>query len=300
MDVVRTPDDRFEDLDDWPHPPRYLSWQGLRLHHVDAGRGRPVLLVHGEPDWSYMYRDTIATLVAAGLRCVAPDHVGFGRSDKVVNDDWYVIERHCEALRHVIEALDLRDAILVVHDWGGPIGLRQAVDMPGRFSRIVILNTWLHHEGFVYGKGIRDWRAYAMRFAPGTGDLPCGRVMVATRGVNPCPDPEATTRAYEAPFPDARSKAGARRFPLCLPFAEPGLGNAADQARCFEVLSRWDHCPVHLVWGDADPIFPIEWAREWQSRIPGATLDVVPGASHFVAEEKGADVARRILARLED
>ena len=145
-DVLRTPDERFEDLDDWPHPPQYLSWRGLRLHYVDVGRGPVVLLVHGEPDWAYLWRDVIPEFVRAGYRCIAPDHVGFGRSDKVVADEWYVVERHCEALRHLVEALDLRDATLVVHDWGGPIGLRQAVDMPGRFSRLAILNTWLHHR----------------------------------------------------------------------------------------------------------------------------------------------------------
>lgn len=295
-EALRTPDERFAGLRDWPYEPQYLTWRDLRLHYVDVGRGPTVLLVHGEPDWSYMYRHTIARLTAAGFRCVAPDHVGFGRSDKVVADDWYVVERHVEALRYVIETLDLRDVILVVHDWGGPIGLRQAVDMPDRFARLVILNTWLHHDGFVYGEGIRRWREFALRFPPGTGDLPCGEVMVRTYGT-PCANPDDVRRAYDAPFLGPEWKAGARRFPWCLPFAQPEEGNAAQQARCFAALRRWSRGPVNLVWGAADPIFEVSWAQRWASQIPDATLDLIEGASHFVAEECGAAVAERILAR---
>jgi len=296
-DVLRTPDERFEGLADWPYAPRYLSCRGLRVHYVDEGDGPIVLLVHGEPDWGYMYRHTIARLVQAGYRCIAADHIGFGRSDKVRQDGWYVIERHVEVLRHVIETLDLRDAMLVVHDWGGPIGLRQAIDMPERFSRIAILNTWLHHDGFVYGEGIRRWREFAGRFEPGTGDLPCGEIMLRTYGTA-CADPDAVRRAYEAPFPGPEWKAGPRRFPWCLPFAQPVEGNAADQARCFAALSSWARGPVHLIWGGADPIFTLDWAEAWAARIPGATLDVIEGASHFVAEERGAEVAERLLARM--
>ena len=297
-DVLRTPDARFEELEDWPYPPQYVSWNGIRMHYVDVGQGPVVLLVHGEPDWAYLWRDAIPVLVGAGFRCIAADHVGFGRSDKVVADDWYVVERHCEALRHLVEALDLRDATLVVHDWGGPIGLRQAIDLPERFSRLAILNTWLHHEGFVYGEAIRRWREYAMRFEPGTGDLPCGQVVLRSHGL-PCADPGAVLRAYEAPFPDASFKAGPRRFPWCLPFARPEEGNAAEQQRCFDSLRAWTRGPVHFVWGDADPIFPVEQARRWAALVPGATFDTIPGASHFVPCERGEAVARRLLARIE-
>src|SRR5579859_4352314 len=122
MEKLRTPDERFANLPGYPFAPHYHDWEALRMHYVDEGRGAPVLMLHGEPTWSYLYRKMIPPLVAAGYRAIAPDFIGFGRSDKVVDDNWYVIERHVEAIRSVIEALDLRDITLVVQDWGGPIG----------------------------------------------------------------------------------------------------------------------------------------------------------------------------------
>lgn len=299
MHVLRTPDERFGGLADWPHEPRWLTWEGLRVHYVDAGPsdGPVVLLVHGEPTWSYMFRHVIRRLVAAGWRCVAYDHVGFGRSDKVADDGWYTIERHCQVARHVVEQLDLRDITLVVHDWGGPIGLRQAVDLPERFARLVLLNTWLHHEGMEYGEGWRQWRDLACGFEPHTGDLPCGDVLALARA-RPIADADALRAAYEAPFPDVASKAGARRFPWLLPWAQPLEGNAADQQRCHEALLRWDRGPIHLVWPDVDPIFELDWGRRWAAMLPDATFDVVESASHFVAEEAGDAVADVLLARM--
>jgi len=147
MNVLRTPEDRFAFLPDYPFTPQYHIWQGLRMHYVDEGSGAPVLLLHGEPTWSYLYRKMIPLLTAAGYRAIAPDYIGFVKSDKVEDDNWYVIERHVEAIRSLIETLDLQQITLVVQDWGGPIGLRQAVDMPERFRRLVILNTWLYQEG---------------------------------------------------------------------------------------------------------------------------------------------------------
>jgi haloalkane dehalogenase len=140
MQLLRTPDERFEALPDFSFEPHYVEWNGMRLHHLDEGpKDAPVfLLMHGEPTWSYLYRHWIPELVADGDRCVAPDHPGFGRSDKPTDDEWYVIERHCEALLHRIETLDLRNINLVVQDWGGPIGLRALCDMPERFDRVFI------------------------------------------------------------------------------------------------------------------------------------------------------------------
>ncbi len=295
MRVIRTPEDRFASLADYPFGPHWHKWRGLRMHYVDEGRGPTILLLHGEPTWSYMYRSMIPALGVAGLRSVAPDYVGFGKSDKVLDDDWYVIERHVESVRSLIEALDLRDLTLVVHDWGGPIGLRQAVDMPERVGRLVILNTWLHHEGFAYTDMIRRWRDYSLRFPPETGDMPVGDIvskwprMAEERRA-------AVAAAYEAPYPDTASKAGARRFPWCLPFAEPEAGNAADQARCFEAL-RSCRKPAHLIFGDRDEIFTLEWARRWAAQMPGATVDAVPGP-HHVPEESGAMIAAIMLQRM--
>jgi len=294
VEVLRTPDERFDGLVGYPFAPHYLDWQGLRMHYADEGAGPPVLLLHGEPTWSYLYREIIPPLVAAGFRCIAPDYVGFGKSDKVVEDGWYVIERHIESVRFLIESLDLREATLVVHDWGGPIGLRQAADMPERFSRLVILNTWLHHEGYAYSEGIRRWRQWATAFEPGTGDLPAGFVVV---DMNRLPlDPERADQvraAYDAPFPDARHKAGVRRFPWCIPFGQPIEGNAADQQRCFEALTSWSK-PAHFIFGDRDQVFTTEWEREWAATIAGATVDTVPGP-HFPQEESGPRIAELML-----
>ena len=291
----RTPDARFLGLPDYSFAPHYLDWRGLRVHHLDEGpRDAPVmLLLHGEPTWSYLYRRIIPRLVAAGYRCVAPDLVGFGKSDKITDDAWYVIERHCETLRFVIETLDLRRIALVCQDWGGPIGLRQAVDLPERFARLVIANTWLHHAGYEYSPGIRGWRAAATDPNKLGGDMPTGRIVAGSLR-RPGHDRDAVARAYDAPFPDAASKAGARRFPFCIPLAEPAAGNAGDQQRCFDALLRYPH-PVHFAFGDADEVFDFGWAERWHSLVPGSTLDRIPGAGHFVQEDASAELADVIL-----
>jgi haloalkane dehalogenase len=293
---LRTPAERFRALD-FPFAPRWLDWNGLRVHHVDEGPpGAPVmLLLHGEPTWSYLYRRSVPRLVAAGYRCIAPDLVGFGKSDKVTDDAWYVIERHCERLRALIEALDLRRVTLVCQDWGGPTGLRQAIDFPARFERLVIANTWLHHAEMEYSEGVRAWRAAATDPTKLGGDMPTGRIVAGTlrRAGH---DVAAVQRAYDAPFDGVASKAGARRFPFCIPFAEPEAGNARDQQRCFDALCRTS-TPVHFVWGDADPVFPWSWAERWHARVPGSTLDRIAGAGHFVQEDASDDLADAILRR---
>jgi haloalkane dehalogenase len=295
---IRTPDEQFDGLPGYPFQPAYLDWNGLRMHYVDHGprEGRPVLLVHGEPTWSYLYRGVIARLADAGYRCIAPDFIGFGRSDKVIDDGWYVIERHVASLAHVIESLDLQGAVLVCQDWGGPIGLRQAADQPERFAALVILNTWLHHDGYAYTEGIKKWRAAALDPAVLGGDMPTGRIIgLALR--RPGFDRGAIQCAYDAPFTDAMSKAGPRRFPWCLPFAQPIEGNAGDQQRCFDVLTSWPK-PAHVIFGDSDQIFTMDWAREWASKIAGSTLDAIAGAGHFVQEEAPDELADVILRRL--
>lgn len=297
--IVRTPEERFASLPDYPFAPRYTDWQGLRIHYVDEGSGPAILMLHGEPTWSYLYRMLIPPLVAAGYRCIAPDYIGFGKSDKITDDGWYVIERHVESIRSLIRSLDLRDITLVAHDWGGPIGLRQAVDMPERFARLVIFNTWLHHEGFHYTDAIRQWRAYATD--PARYDLPCGRVVANTIARSPLGsqgrDLTAIQHAYDAPFPDTASKAGARRFPWCLPFAEPQAGNAADQARCFATLTGWVK-PAHIIFSDSDRVFTVEWGQAWAARIPGATFDAVAGAGHYPQEQRGEAIAAIMLNRM--
>lgn len=296
-EALRTPDDRFAALPDWPYEPRYLDIDGLRMHYVDEGPpdGPVFLLTHGEPTWSYLYRHWIPLLTDAGYRVIAHDHIGFGRSDKVVDDGWYTIERHVEMQRALIEALDLRDIDLFCQDWGGPISLRNACDSPDRFVRLFIGNTWLHHDSYQYTPDIRRWRELATDPERLGGDMPTGFIVsMALR--RPGHDSEALRAAYDAPFTGAESKAGPRRLPWCLPFAEPGAGGAAWQQRCHEQLRSWDG-PVHFVWGDADVIFTWEWAEQWAATVPEATLDRIAGAGHFVQEDAPQDCVEAVLRR---
>lgn len=301
MDIYRTPDVAFEEITDFPYSPNYLEWDGLRTHYVDEGpKDAPVaLLLHGEPTWGYLYRKMIPGLLAAGYRCVVPDYIGFGRSDKVTDDKWYVVDGHIDRMTGFIERLDLKDITVVVQDWGGPIGLINAVAMPERFSRLVILNTWLHHDGFDYTADIKAWRDAAINrhwLAWTKHDLPCG-VIVRRSAMRPPADPEAVERAYEAPFSgNIHSKAGARRFPWCIPYAEPQAGAADRQAEAFEALKHWEG-PVNVIFGANDPIFVPAWGEAWANMIPGATFDLIENAGHFCQEDAGEDIVARLLDR---
>jgi len=288
-DFYRSPDAAFDDLVDFSYAPNYLEWDGLRTHYVDEGpKDAPVaLLLHGEPTWSYLYRKMIPPLLAAGYRCVAPDHIGFGRSDKVLDDRWYIIDRHIERLAGLIERLDLNNITVFVQDWGGPIGLINAVASPERFSRLAILNTWLHHNGCEYGPGIRAWREAATNrhwLAWMRHDLPVGAI-VRRSCVRPVADVAALEAAYEAPYQGSvKAKAGARRFPWCIPFAEPEAGAAERQAQAFDALKNWSK-PVNVIFGADDPIFTPAWGEKWAGMIPGATFDTVDRAGHFCQED---------------
>lgn len=284
--ALRTPDERFANWPEYAFAPHYQYWRGLRMHYVDEGVGDPMLMLHGQPTSSYLYRRFVRPLAQAGYRCLAPDYIGFGKSDKIVDDSWYVIERHVESVRYFIEALDLRNITLVVHDWGGPIGLRQAVDMPDRINRVIVLNTWLHHDGMPYSDGIKQFRARVVVLEPGKGDYP---IAPPTGDLGP---------AYNAPFPDFTYKAGPRRFPQCHPYANPVDGNADDQARCFEAFKRWKK-PAHFIWGESDIIFPKEWGHTWSTLIPDATFDLVPGR-HFLQEPSSPNVVSLILSRIQE
>jgi haloalkane dehalogenase len=297
-DALRTPDDRFAGLPDWRFAPHYLEIDGLRVHYLDEGdpTGPPILLTHGEPTWSYLYRHWVGPLTAAGLRVVAPDHVGFGRSDKVTDESWYTIDRHVAVQRALLEELDLRSITLFCQDWGGPISLRNACEMPERFDRLFIANTWLHHDGYEYSEGIRSWHRLATDPRRLGGDMPTGRIVAGTLR-RQGHDTTAVAAAYDAPFTGFASKAGARRFPWCIPFAQPDAGGASWQARCYERLRSWEG-PVHFVWADADEVFPYDGALEWSAVVPGATLDRVVGAGHFLQEDAPQDCVAALLARL--
>ena len=287
--ALRTPDDRFEGLPGYPFTPRYVEIDALRIHRVDEGTGRPVVLFHGEPTWSFLYRKMIPPLVAAGYRCIAPDYPGFGRSDKPTDPDFYTYDRHVGIMRSLIEELDLRGATAVVQDWGGPIGLRCAVEMPERFDRIVVMNTGLF-TNHTPSEGFMKWR----RFAEKNPDLPVGFVM-ARSGVTEWP--ADVIAGYEAPFPDAAYKVGAHRFPLIVPLdaASPG---ADAMRRVVGSLRDWIR-PALVLFSTEDPIFSPALGEAMARLIPGAgDLQLVERAGHFLQEDQGETVAAHVAAFL--
>jgi haloalkane dehalogenase len=288
IEARRTPDDRFAGLPGFAFPPRYLDWDGLRLHYLDEGDGPPVVLFHGEPTWCFLWRKVAPALLAAGYRVIAPDCPGFGRSDKPVDPAFYTYDRHTAAMAAVAEHLGLEGATAVVQDWGGPIGLRLAVEMPQRFTRLGVLNTSLFDgppsEGFL------RWRAFAAR-AP---ELPVGLVMRRSFAV---PSPDEVIAAYEAPFPDASYQAGVLAFPRIVP-TSPDDPGAAEMRRVMTALGTWER-PALVLFSTADPIFSIEVGRRFAAAIPGAgPLETIDGAGHFLQEDRGEEVGERLAAFL--
>jgi haloalkane dehalogenase len=285
-EVFRTPDERFEGLPDFPFVPRYLQQDGHRMHYVDEGGGDPVLCLHGEPTWSFLYRKMIPGL-AAVARVVAPDYFGFGRSDKPTTSEWYTFERHSASIRRLVEELDLRRITLVVQDWGGPIGLRLAVEQPERVERLVILNT-----GVGGGRPPSDaWLRFRDVLRAAGGDFQPGRLIrtAAVRGLA-----DEVVAAYDAPFPTPESKAGVLAFPEQVP-TEPEHPNTAPLLAIHEALRSWEQ-PALVLFGDSDPIFRPEVAEAISRLIPGALpAELVENAGHFVQEDAGEEVARRIV-----
>jgi haloalkane dehalogenase len=287
VDVYRTPDERFRNLPGYPYAPNYFEWEGLRLHYLDEGSGRPLLLLHGEPDWSYLYRHMLPIL-AARFRVVAPDYAGFGRSDKPTEIDWYTYDRHVASVAALIEHLWLEGITLVVQDWGGPIGLRAAVESKERFAGLVVMNTGLFTGADWPTPGFLRWRAFAER----TGlDLPVGRVMEASV-VRPLD--QATLAAYEAPWPVRESKAGVAAFPLLVPIS-PDHPDAGVLRRVADELRAWP-VPALVAWSDRDPVFTPEHGRAMAQALPGANgVWVVEGAGHMLQEDRGEAIAERIV-----
>ena len=285
-DVFRTPDERFDRLPGYGYEPHWHEADGLRLHYVDEGQGDPVVCFHGEPTWAYLYRKLIDPLAAAGQRVICPDYPGFGRSDKPTDRGWYSYDRHVESVSGLLAPLDLSDATVVVQDWGGPIGLRWAVENADRVARLVILNTGLF-TGRV-SKGFMAWRDFAER----NPDLPVGRVL---QGATATDLPDEVVAAYEAPFPTAESKAGAAQFPLLVPIAD-GQPGAAAMREVSDELSRWDK-PVMVAFSDEDPVFPYPRAGQvFCDLIPGAGEQLrIEGAAHFLQEDRGERIAAAIL-----
>jgi haloalkane dehalogenase len=280
-EIVRTPDERFEGLPDFPFEATYREVEGLRLAHLDEGDGRPVLFLHGEPTWSFLWRKVIPPVRDAGFRCIAPDYAGFGRSDKPTDIGWYSYKRHVEMTATMLEDLDIKEATIVVHDWGGPIGLKLAVDHRERFERIVILDTGL----FTGTQKMTDaWIAFR-DFTARTKDLPVGFLVKGACKNDPGDDVVA---AYEAPYPTPESKAGAKAFPALIPF-DPDAPGAREGRETLHAL-REDRRPTLMLWGDSDPVLPLTVAENFAGAIGKESPQVIEDAGHFLQEDKGPEI----------
>ncbi|ORA12985.1 haloalkane dehalogenase [Mycobacterium asiaticum] len=290
-EVFRTPDARFENLPGYDFTPHYLEVDGLRMHYLDEGPrdGSPVVCFHGEPSWAYLYRKMLPPLVAAGRRVIVPDYAGFGRSDKPTDRRWYSFDRHSEFVAKVLGALELKNATVVVQDWGGPIGLRWAVEHEPHVGALMVMNTGLF-TGRV-SKGFMAWR----NFAEKNPDLPVGFVIQSATTTEL---PDEIVAAYDAPFPIPESKAGAAQFPLLVPIAEDAPG-AARMLEITDQLSRWNK-PALIAFSDSDPVFPYPKSGElFCELIPTAGQQVrIEGAAHFLQEDRGEQLAAELLARL--
>jgi len=284
--IYQTPDERFENLPDFPFAPHYEDQDGLRLHYVDEGRGDPILLLHGEPTWSFLYRKMIPIL-AARFRVIAPDYFGFGRSDKPVDPDFYTYDRHAEAIGRLVEALDLSNLCLVMQDWGGPIGMRLAVEHSERVSRLVIMNT-----GVEPGRPPSDAWLLFRDFMGRVGARVSAGQMIRNGCVTPLSD--QVVAGYDAPFPVPESKTGMMRFPDLVPIS-PDHPSTAAMRRVRDAMARWER-PTLVLFSDSDPIFPPEAGERIAQLIPGALpAETIAGAGHFLQEDQGELIAERIV-----
>jgi haloalkane dehalogenase len=291
--ILRTPDERFVDLPGYAFAPRYLDVEGMRVHYLDEGpRDKsPILCLHGEPSWSFLYRKMIPVFTGAGHRVIAPDLVGFGKSDKPSERSDYTFARHVAWMKSVLEQLDLRDITLVCQDWGGLIGLRLAAENADRFARIVCANTFLPTGDEKVPDAFKAWRD----FSQNVPELPVGKI-VKTGCATELPD--EVIAAYDAPFPDETFKAGARQFPTLVPITPDDPASEANRA-AWKVLSQWTK-PVLTAFGDQDPITRGADKR-LRERIPGTKEQphaTIAGAGHFIQEDKGEELAKLVVAWL--
>ena len=318
MEFARTPEERFSDLSDYPFEPHYLeigfaSIPALRMHYVDEGprEGPVVLMLHGEPTWSYLYRKMIPLFVEAGFRVLAPDHIGFGRSDKPIDKTLYSFEAHIDAMQAFVLSLSLEGITLIAQDWGGPIGLGVLAREPERFAQVVAANTMLHTaeaelagrvawsnhasgpEDVCVAEGLLAWilhsqRAHEFEASP------------SIAGTTARPMSEEVLSAYDAPFPDESHKAGMRQFPALIPITPHDPG-ALINRNTWQALARF-HRPFLTLFADSDPS-TAGWDLLFQERVPGAAGQphgVIEKAGHFIQEDAGPELASAILAWLED
>jgi len=295
MRALRTPDDRFENLPGWTFAPRYTEvpdGEGgtLRVHHVDEGpaSANPVLCMHGEPSWAYLYRKMIPVFTGAGYRAVAPDLVGFGRSDKPTELDDYTYQRHVDWMTAWLGAVDLQHATLVCQDWGALIGLRLLAENPDRFDRVVVANGFLPTGDAAPGEAFLRWREYSQT----TPNFHVGGII---KGGCRTELSEDDIAAYDAPFPDDSYKAGARKFPVLVPISPDDPASAPNKA-AWTVLEKWEK-PALTAFSDQDPITRGA-DRAFQARVPGTKGQphtTIEGGGHFLQEDKGEELANVIV-----
>ena len=280
---MRTPEESLRGLPNFPFESSYEEIDGLRLAYLDEGQGEPVVFFPGEPTWSYLWRKVIPPVRDAGYRCIAPDYAGFGRSDKPTDLGWYTYDRHVELMSALLERLDVRGATAVVHDWGGPIGLRLAVEHPERFSRLVIMETGPFTGQQRMSETWLKFREYVRKNA----DVPVGFLVRAGCKNDPGDDVIA---AYEAPFPNAESKAGPRSFPLILP-TDPDAPGAAEGRRVADAL-RLDERPTLVLWADSDNVLPLSVGEQVSSRLDFPAPRPIENAGHYLQEDAGEEIGR--------
>ena len=290
MKLLRTPNERFKALPGYPFKPHYAEVEGVRIHYVDEGHNdrETVLMMHGEPSWSYLYRKMIPVVVESGYRVIAPDLVGFGKSDKPAEMSDYSYQKHVSWMTGLITLLDLRDITLVCQDWGGLIGLRIAAEHEERFKRICVSNTGLPAGKGKPSEAFLVWREYSQK----TPDFNIGEIV--NRACLNKLEPEVIA-AYDAPFPDDSYKAGARIFPALVP-TSPDDPAVPANLKAWEVFSRWEK-PFLTAFSDSDPITQGGDAY-FQKTIPGAKgmkHTTIMSAGHFVQEDKGGEWARIIV-----
>ncbi|MEC9274668.1 MAG: haloalkane dehalogenase [Candidatus Neomarinimicrobiota bacterium] len=290
MRILRTPDERFANLLDYPFKSNYIQHENIRIHYVDEGESNEevVLLIHGEPSWSYLYRKMIPIIAESGYRVIVPDLVGFGMSDKPINQEDYTYEKHVEWITSFIENLDLMHITLFCQDWGGLIGLRIASEQEYRFKRIIASNTSLPTGDYRVPEAFVNWQNYSQS----TPVFNVGKIIKSScvNGIS-----QEVQQAYDAPFPDEDYKAGARRFPMLVP-TKPDDPSSEPNREAWEKLKHWEK-PFLTAFSDSDPI-TTGGDRLFQKLIPGCKgmpHKTIVGAGHFLQEDKGPELGQMIV-----
>ncbi|UCD00813.1 MAG: haloalkane dehalogenase [Promethearchaeota archaeon] len=290
MKLLRTPDERFENLPDFPFKPNYVEIDGIRIHYVDEGPRDAdiVLLMHGEPSWSFLYRRMIPILVEAGYRTVAPDLVGFGRSDKPTEKSDHTYHKHVDWISKWLILLDLKNITLFCQDWGSLIGLRVAIENQERFARIVLSNGGLPTGEQRVGDAFLNWRKFSI-------ESPVFKIKNIIQSATTTKLPKEVLRGYEAPFPDDSYKAGARIMPSLVPISPDDPEHEANK-KASELYKQWKK-PFLTAFSDSDPVTRgVE--RFWQKYVPGAqgqNHTIIKNAAHFLQEDKGPELANLIV-----